>query len=127
MSWSWKIQKAAVEQEILFLSEDVYENYLAKLIAKEESFEIVNEKANEDGTYTVVMRKEYNNTPFFQKENEILNEQFKNLTQKMLMEETEKFMAEVEADPRIWNAPVPQNMHDTMMARIRENEKKITL
>lgn len=77
MGYSWKILKAAVEQEILFLSEKVYEDYLAKLISKKEPFEVVDEQKNEDGTYTVVMRKRYNNNKFFQKEEEISDEKFK--------------------------------------------------
>ena len=77
MGYKWTIQKAAVEQEILFPDEKVYEEYLAGLIRKKEPFEVVEEIENEGGTYTVVMRKRYNNNPFFRKEDEISDEDFR--------------------------------------------------
>lgn len=43
MSYSWKILKSAVEQEILFSSEEVYENYLAKYEKERKPYEIVEE------------------------------------------------------------------------------------
>lgn len=124
MSWSWKIQKAAVEQEILFPSEKVYEDYLAKLIGREEPFEIVDETKNEDGTYTVVMRKKYNNNPFFRKEEEISDEDFKKFFNKLFMEESEQLMAEVDANPELRNLKAPPEIYDRLMAEIYKKENE---
>lgn len=60
MAWSWKIVRAAVEQEILFPSRSVFETYIAGLEAKREPFEVLTATDNSDGTVTVVMRKRYN-------------------------------------------------------------------
>lgn len=124
MSWSWKIQKAAVEQEILFPSEKVYEDCLAKLIGKEEPFEIVDEKENADGTYTVIMRKKYNNNPFFRKEEEFSDEQFKKFIRTTFEDEVEQLMAEVEANQEFKDVQAPPEIYDKLMARIRYEEIK---
>ena len=78
MAYRWKILRGAVEQEILFDSEKDYEEYLEKyFVAKELPFEIVDEQENEDGTYTVIMRKPYNNNKFLQREPELPDEVLK--------------------------------------------------
>lgn len=69
MAWSWKILRAAVEQEILFPSKESLESYIDLLKQRDEPFEINNVQENGDGTLTVVMRKRYNrNNPFLWKE-----------------------------------------------------------
>lgn len=65
MAYKWNIQKAAVEQEILFPARTIYESYIAGLQSREEPFEVLSEIENEDGSLTVVMRKRYNGNAFF--------------------------------------------------------------
>ena len=60
MAHSWKILRAAVEQEILFPSRSVYDSYIAEKVDKGEPFEVLSVDENEDGTLTVLMRKRYN-------------------------------------------------------------------
>lgn len=60
MAWSWRILRAAVEQEILFPSKSVFNAYIEGLQKKNEPFEITNQTENADGTLTVIMRKRYN-------------------------------------------------------------------
>lgn len=60
MAWSWKILRAAVEQEILFPGRGVFNTYIESLEKKQEPFEVLSTTDNEDGTVTVVMRKRYN-------------------------------------------------------------------
>lgn len=67
MSWSWTIQKAAVEQEILFPSKNCYKGYIETLTRREEPYEVVRETENPDGTLLVIMRKRYNNNFFLPK------------------------------------------------------------
>lgn len=65
MAYRWKILRSAVEQEILFPSKEIYEDYKVKyFVEKHLPFQIVDEKENEDGTYIVIMRKPYNFTEF---------------------------------------------------------------
>ena len=64
MSWSWRILRGAVEQEILFPSEACYAAYIEKLTAADEPFEVVEKTANEDGTVVALMRKRYNQNLF---------------------------------------------------------------
>lgn len=123
MGYSWKIQKAAVEQEIQFPSEEVYVKYIAGFIRREEPFEIVDEKENEDGTYTVIMRKRYNNNAFFRKE-KISKEDFIKFIRNLYIKETEDFLEQVNANPDLKDVQVPEDMFDKIMARIRENEIK---
>ena len=68
MAWSWRILRAAVEQEILFPNKKVFETYVEGLQKKKEPYEIVNEIEDDDGTVTVIMRKRYNpQNPFLQR------------------------------------------------------------
>ena len=60
MAWSWKILRAAVEQEILFPSADIFDKYINGLQRKNEPFEISSKVENDDGSLTVIMRKRYN-------------------------------------------------------------------
>lgn len=60
MAWSWRILRAAVEQEILFPNKETYDSYIAGLQRKEEPFEVLRATQNQDGTLTVLMRKRYN-------------------------------------------------------------------
>lgn len=70
MAWSWKILRAAVEQEILFPSRGVFNTYIEGLEKKQEPFEVLTTADNEDGSVTVVMRKRYNpHNAFLWKEN----------------------------------------------------------
>lgn len=64
MAYNWKIVKAAVEQIILFPSEQVFETYCCKLTCKQEPFEIKGKKINPDGTVTAIFRKRYNQNDF---------------------------------------------------------------
>ena len=68
MAWSWKILRAAVEQEILFPAEDIFNTYIKSLQRKNEPFEITSKVENKDGSLTVIMRKRYNpQNPFLYK------------------------------------------------------------
>ena len=68
MAWSWKILKAAVEQEILFPSRAVFDIYIKGLEKKKEPFEVLSVLENTDNTLTVIMRKRYNpQNPFLWK------------------------------------------------------------
>ena len=68
MGRSWRIMRAAVEQEILFPSKEVYDFYIAGLERKQEPFEVLSVVENEDGTLVVLMRKRYNpQNPFLWK------------------------------------------------------------
>lgn len=69
MAWSWRILRAAVEQEILFPSRRVFDEYTNRLSRKGEPFEVLSEKENADGSLVVLMRKRYNpQNPFLWKE-----------------------------------------------------------
>ena len=71
MAWSWKIIRAAVEQEILFPSQSCFDSYIEGLKKKQEPFEVLDTTENVDGSMTVVMRKRYNpGNAFFGKEQE---------------------------------------------------------
>lgn len=72
MAYSWKIIKAAVEQVIQFPSEASLRDYVAKLCDRKHTYEIVSKEKNEDGTLTVVMRKQYNNNEFLGSADELL-------------------------------------------------------
>ncbi|MEE1504107.1 MAG: hypothetical protein UGF89_07690 [Acutalibacteraceae bacterium] len=60
MNKSWKILKAAVEQEILFPNQEALNKYLTHLGNKGLAHELVTEHQNADGTISVVLRKRYN-------------------------------------------------------------------
>ena len=60
MAYNWKVLRAAVLQEILFPSEDVFDTYIQSLDRKKFSYEVENKTKNADGTVTVLMRKRYN-------------------------------------------------------------------
>lgn len=60
MAWGWTILRAAVEQEILFPSEEKYNGYIDGMTRKGEPFEVESVTHNDDGTLTVLMRKRYN-------------------------------------------------------------------
>ena len=60
MAYNWKIQRAAVEQEILFPNMDSFDDCLKRLIQRNEPFQVLSAVQNEDGTVTVLMRKRYN-------------------------------------------------------------------
>lgn len=60
MAWSWRILRAAVEQEILFPNRGVFDSYIVGLKRKDEPHEVLSVNENEDGSVTVVMRKRYN-------------------------------------------------------------------
>ncbi len=68
MSRSWRILRAAVEQEILFPSKEVFEGYIKKLTDRGEPFEVIGRGQNPDGTYTALMRKAYNYNAFLRKD-----------------------------------------------------------
>lgn len=72
MAYSWKIIKAAVEQVIQFPSEASLRDYVTKLCDRKHTYEIVSKEQNEDGTLTVVMRKQYNNNEFLGSADELL-------------------------------------------------------
>ena len=71
MAWNWKIQRAAVEQEILFPAKEVYDSYVGKLEKSGEPFEVVSKKQNQDGSITAVMRKRYNNNLFLRNDEKL--------------------------------------------------------
>ena len=60
MAYSWKIMRAAVEQEIQFPSRKAYTDYTESLWHKGLPYEVLEEVDNPDGTVTVIMRKRYN-------------------------------------------------------------------
>ena len=65
MSYTWSIQKAAIEQQVLFPTERCFEAYIETLSRKEEPFEIVRKEPQTDGSLLIVIRKRYNNNEFF--------------------------------------------------------------
>lgn len=67
MAYSWKIMRAAVEQEILFPDEDTFLMYLDKL-DNTMTYELVEEKTNDDGSVHAVLRKAYNKNNFLPSE-----------------------------------------------------------
>lgn len=64
MGYTWTIQKAAVEQEILFPSTQNYNEYKKKLERKDEPYQVMSESLQTDGSIIVTMRKRYNNNAF---------------------------------------------------------------
>lgn len=76
MSRRWRILESAVEQKIQFPSKKEYDDYLAKLKSDKRKFEVVKEQEqeNSDGTYTVILRKWYNYTPFMKRDSLNLDE-----------------------------------------------------
>lgn len=61
----WRIQRAAVEQEILFPTENIFQDYIKNLEKKEyQTYEIVEKTVQEDGSLIVLMRKSYNVNEF---------------------------------------------------------------
>ena len=126
MAYKWRILRSAVEQEILFPSEADYESYLAKFHRDEIPYEIVNETENEDGTYTAVLRKPYNNNEFFRREPEMPDDEFKAFVQRLFKEEAEAISREVESDPSLKDVKMPEDSYEQLMAKIREMEKRDT-
>lgn len=74
MAWSWKILKAAVEQVILFPSKQCFDDYVAKLREKGEPCEVISYTFNNDGTFSAVMRKRYNQNAFLKSDDSALRE-----------------------------------------------------
>lgn len=72
MPYKWNILKAAVEQVVLFPSEQDMRDYFTRLARKGEPYEIVTKTANTDGTLTVVVRKRYNQAEFLYSADELL-------------------------------------------------------
>lgn len=66
MAYRWQILRSAVEQEILFPTEECYLSYLRTLDAKREPYKVVSESKKDDGSMVVIMRKRYNNTIFME-------------------------------------------------------------
>ncbi len=60
MGRSWRILRAAVEQEILFPSRSCFDSYIEGLKKKNEPFEVLTVADTANGSVTVVMRKRYN-------------------------------------------------------------------
>lgn len=73
MGYGWKILKAAVEQVILFPSEWSFRAYFTELVQKGAPYEIVRKSVNNDGTITVVVRKQYNQNEFLGSADELLS------------------------------------------------------
>lgn len=69
MAYGWQILKAAVEQEILFPSKKVFDEYCKKLEGKEEPFEVIEVQEAEGGCVIARMRKRYNNNAFLSASN----------------------------------------------------------
>lgn len=72
MAYNWKILKAAVEQVVLFPSEWSFRAYFTELAKKGAPYEIVSKATNDDGTMTVVVRKQYNQNEFLGSADELL-------------------------------------------------------
>lgn len=64
MAWSWRIQKASVEQVILFPSEISYNAYIAEMARRGEPCELLQTNYNDDGTVQALVRKRYNHNAF---------------------------------------------------------------
>lgn len=60
MGYNWQILRAAVEQEILFPSRKVYEDYINSMKRKGMPHEVIGEHERLDGSIVVLMRKRYN-------------------------------------------------------------------
>lgn len=60
MAYSWKIMRAAVEQEILFHTHREYKNYIAGMKRKGIPYQVMGKVAHDDGTVTALVRKRYN-------------------------------------------------------------------
>ena len=122
MAYSWKILRSAVEQEILFPSEKCYNEYVEQLIEKKEPFQIVDDEMNEDGTMTVVMRKRYNNTQFFQTDVDIPDEKIKEMIIREISAEAKALEEKVESDPSLDDLEMPSGSFEELMARIHKKE-----
>ena len=125
MAYSWRILRSAVEQEILFPSEAVYEDYLLKLCQKDEPFEIVSEMAKADGSYIVVMRKRYNNNPFYRLDDE--DEDFKEWMMAVMGGYHEEFLRKMEEkEPDFPLEPSPelkQKLMDLVHQHFKDEEE----
>lgn len=121
MAYRWKILRGAVEQEILFPSEKDYEEYLERyFVAKDLPFEIVDEQENEDGTYTVIMRKPYNNNAFLQREPELPDEVLK----QAFMEQAEELERGCGNWQELPDTDADQKLRERIMAEARKREGK---
>lgn len=66
MAHNWSIIRAAVEQEILFPSQEALDHYIAQLEVEDFPHQLIRSTAKEDGTVVALMRKRYNPiNPFF--------------------------------------------------------------
>ena len=64
MANKWHILRGSVEQEILFPTKEIYNDYIKRLKNKEEPYEIISEREEKDGSVIVIMRKRYNYNNF---------------------------------------------------------------
>lgn len=109
---SYEIMRSAIEQELIFSTEEDYEFYLVKLEMAQEPFEIVEEINNEDGSCRVVIRKQHGNTIFFAKNEQMSDQEFDRLMKLVFHPENEK----------IPEVKVPPQMFENIMAEIRKRE-----
>lgn len=61
-----KILKGALEKEILFQSETDFKSYIKGLLELGIMNEVVRTRPNEDGTFTAIIREEYNKMEFLE-------------------------------------------------------------
>ncbi len=64
MAYSWRIEKAAVEQLISFPSKICFNAYFAEMARKGEPCELLQTDDQPDGTVTALVRKRYNQNEF---------------------------------------------------------------
>lgn len=69
MPLKWHIERAAVEQEILFPRPDLVAEYLKRAEDRGERCQVVGARRNPTGTVTMVVRKCYNKNRFFAEHN----------------------------------------------------------
>lgn len=60
MSYGWRIMRAAVEQEILFLTHRDYKNYIVGMKRKGIPYQVMSKVEHDNGTVTALVRKRYN-------------------------------------------------------------------
>lgn len=64
MGYSWSILEAAVEQYIMFPTEQAYRQHISSLAASGKTYEVIWKHSHECGTVTAVIRKQYNQCEF---------------------------------------------------------------
>ena len=64
MSYTWRILRSAVEQEILFPSKEAYKAYIKRLDEKGLTYEVLDETTTAAEEVIAIMRKPYNNNLF---------------------------------------------------------------